>query len=1158
MTNKNLLRILFAEDVPSDADLAVRELKKEGLRFEQKRVDTRDEFIKALKVYKPDIVISDYAMPSYNGIQALKDAHEFDPSIPFILCTGSQNEEIAVKCIKAGADDYILKDNLSRLGPAVVNSINKAKLLREKEDAETALKESEEKYRRIFENVQDLYYETSIEGTILEVSPSIEILSNGQYRRDDLIGKSISEFYSDPGQRQFLLTELKEHGSVTDFGILLKNRDGSTVPCSISSKISFDARGCPEKIIGSIRDISERKKADDTLKESAEFNSSLLQTIPFGMDIVDNEGTILFLSDNFKRIFSEEAIGKKCWEIYREDKKQCVYCPLIGGIKIGVTGAKEFHGIIGGKIFDISHTGMMFEGKEAMLEIFQDITERKRTEKALDESEIRYRQLVTQSPDGIFIIALSGKFISVNRAICDSLRYTEKELLSINLMEIVPEKYHSLHKQRLSAILNGDSPDGKAEYEIRGKDGINHFVEVLSVPYYKGKEIVGFQGIARDIADRKKAEEVLRESESSLRNAQEIAKMGSWEWDMITQKTNWSDNYFAIHGFKPDEIKPDFELFRRRINPDDVHLLDESHAKIMKDKTPSSFELRLTQPDGTLKWIQNNISPVIEDDKIVKLKGVIIDITERKQAEKELLKYRDHLEELVNERTEELRKAKKEAEEANNAKSDFLANMSHEIRTPMNAILGYTELLSSMLVDQIQKNYINSIKSSGRSLLTLINDILDLSKIEAGKLEMEYDYVDTHSFFSEFERIFSLKVSEKGLKFILDITSGTPAGIYIDEARVRQIVFNLIGNAIKFTSEGKIVIKVFTENPRIVSSSKEKSEELIDLIIEVQDTGIGISKKLQKAIFEPFIQGIDSKKYGGTGLGLTITRRLTALMNGTIHLQSEPGKGSTFIVRIPEIAYLRDFSETTIDIHIDPAGIIFEKASILIADDVEHNRSYLRDALKNSGLKIVEAEDGIAAYNLAKKIIPDLIIADIRMPIMDGFQLLDKIKTDIKLKHIPVIAYSASVLHDQKERIHDSKFVGLLIKPVKVAELYLELMNFLPYKSTKLAEPDKPLSEVDLIGEITNLPGLIHSLETGFYATWKTFAVRQPIGEIRDFGKNLIQLGMDHNSSIITAYGKELINAADSFNIEALIKLIGKYKSIIESLKNSTKNLTND
>jgi CheY-like chemotaxis protein len=338
-----------------------------------------------------------------------------------------------------------------------------------------------------------------------------------------------------------------------------------------------------------------------------------------------------------------------------------------------------------------------------------------------------------------------------------------------------------------------------------------------------------------------------------------------------------------------------------------------------------------------------------------------------------------------------------------------------------------------------------------------------------------------------------------------------------------------------------------------VSYSKEKTEELIDLIIEVKDTGIGISKELQEVIFEPFVQERDYKHYGGTGLGLAITRRLTVLMNGTINLKSELGKGSTFTVRIPEITYQRDFSGTNIDIQIDPAEIIFEEAIILIADDVQHNRSYLRDALKNTKLKVFEAEDGIAGYKLAKEIVPDLIIADIRMPKMDGFQLLNKIKTDKKLKHIPVIAYSASVLKAQKERIHNSEFTGLLIKPVKVTELYLELMNILPYKSTRVTEHDKTLFEVDLIGEITDLPGLIQSLETSFYATWKTFAVTQSIKEIREFGKNLSQLGLDHNSSIITGYGKDLISAADSFNIGAILKLIGKYKIIIESLKDSTK-----
>lgn len=756
------------------------------------------------------------------------------------------------------------------------------------------------------------------------------------------------------------------------------------------------------------------------------------------------------------------------------------------------------------------------------------------------------------SADTLLLINQQGRIVYANKEVLNMLGYTIEEVKSKTIVDLSPADRIDEYLNLFSRALK----EGKLSFEldILRKDGDIISTDLNSVLLPNGLLFAS----CRDITEKKQAQKELLEYRDHL---EELVKERTKELEFYMDETrdlyeNAPCGYQSIDahgkyvrinntelnwlGYTQDELI-DKIGFADLLTPESSEMFKSTFPVFMKKGELNNLEFEMIRKDGSTFIVFLNATAIYDaDGKFLKSRSTLFDITDRKLAE------------------EALNKAKKEAEEANKAKSEFLANMSHEIRTPMNAVLGYTELLSSTPVDQTQKDYINSIKSSGRSLLTLINDILDLSKIEAGKLDLQYDYIDTYSFFTEFERIFYLKVSEKGLKFILDITSGTPAGIYIDEARLRQIVFNLIGNAVKFTSEGKITLKVFTENPQIVNYSKEKSEELIDLIIEVQDTGSGISKELEEAIFEPFVQGSDNKNHGGTGLGLTITRRLTALMNGTINVHSKPGKGSTFTVRVPEIAYLRDFSKTSVDIQIDPSKIVFEKALILIADDVEHNRSYLRDALKYTRLKIVEAEDGITAYKLTKEIVPDLIIADILMPKMDGFQLLDKIKTDKKLKHIPVIAYSASVLKDQKERIHNSEFAGLLIKPVKVAELYLELMNFLPYKSTKAAESEKPLSEVDLIGEITNLPGLIHSLETDFYTTWETFAVRQPIGEIRDFGKNLIQSGMDHNSSIITGYGRELISAADSFNIEAILKLIGKYKGIIESLKDSAKNLNND
>jgi|WetSurMetagenome_2_1015567.scaffolds.fasta_scaffold11476_3 signal transduction histidine kinase/DNA-binding NtrC family response regulator len=524
---------------------------------------------------------------------------------------------------------------------------------------------------------------------------------------------------------------------------------------------------------------------------------------------------------------------------------------------------------------------------------------------------------------------------------------------------------------------------------------------------------------------------------------------------------------------------------------------------------------------------------------------------ELKKDEEKIRAFNTELEQRISERTAQL-------DAANKAKSEFLANMSHEIRTPMNAVLGYAELLGFMLEDKTQRDYLESIKSSGRSLLILINDILDLSKIEAGKLELQFEFVNSQSFFSEFERIFSLRVSEKGLKFILEISSGTPAGLYIDDARLRQIILNLIGNAVKFTEKGSIKLKIYTENPQIVKYSKDKTEEFIDLIIEVRDTGIGISKEMQEEIFDPFVQvqGQDVKKYGGTGLGLAITQRLVQLMNGTITLNSQLKKGSTFKIKISEVSYLRDFEKRTEEIHLDPADILFEKAIILVADDVEHNRKYLIDALSKANIEIVEATDGQEAFSLAKKIVPDLIITDIRMPVLDGFDLLKKLKSDNELKHIPVIAYSASVMKAQKDRIQSSEFAGLLIKPVQVTELYLELMNNLPYKSIKAPESEQSASEINFTEEISDLPGLIHSLDTQFKDIWMTFGIRQPIDEVLEFGNQLAKLGKNHNAVMITEYGKDLISAADSFNIEAILNLIRKYPGFIELLKGKKNNKT--
>jgi len=326
---------------------------------------------------------------------------------------------------------------------------------------------------------------------------------------------------------------------------------------------------------------------------------------------------------------------------------------------------------------------------------------------------------------------------------------------------------------------------------------------------------------------------------------------------------------------------------------------------------------------------------------------------------------------------------------------------------------------------------------------------------------------------------------------------------------------------------------------------------VVDLHIEVADTGIGIPEESINDIFGSFIQVRTKMSQGGTGLGLAISQKLVQLMDGSIEAKSVYGKGSTFIVKIPEVPYLVSYEGSGPNIEMDPSMIVFDKAQILVVDDVEENRRYLKDALRDTDLEVIEAVNGRDALEILKITLPDLIISDIRMPVMDGFALLEVIKSDDRLKHIPVIAYSASVMKEQKEKIHKSLFAGLLMKPVKLTDLYFELIHVLPYKT----KAEKPVAEDEALkysnSEVKNLGDMIAALEGDYSVKWKTFELRQPIGEIKEFGNNLLALAKEHNCRLVEDYGSDLVAAASNFNIDGILRLIREYQEIIKKLKSN-------
>jgi len=543
-------------------------------------------------------------------------------------------------------------------------------------------------------------------------------------------------------------------------------------------------------------------------------------------------------------------------------------------------------------------------------------------------------------------------------------------------------------------------------------------------------------------------ETALHRSQAMLARTEQIAHVGGWEWDVANDRTTWSDELFHLFKLNPADGAPAFADHHRYYDPDDMQRLKEAVEAAVASGTPYEMELCAIRSDGVRRiCLARGYAEFGSDNKVTRLFGSLQDITEQKQAEKQLLEANRQLEAAMD-RANELAA---QAEAANRAKSEFLANMSHEIRTPMNGVIGMAQLLRFTNPTAEQADYLDNLELSCQNLLTLINDILDLSKIESGKMELEYVDFSLQQSIQEVTTSQISLIRQKGLQLITTIQDQVPELLYGDSLRFKQILLNLLGNAIKFTESGTITISVM-----VVSYQ----DQTCRIRLEISDTGIGMTSETISRIFNSFEQADNSttRRFGGSGLGLSICRRLTQLMGGEICAESTIGKGSTFRIEIP-------FQVSTLQLQTRPdrpqeLTALNGKTGLklLVAEDNTMNAATTVAMLKRLGHQAEVAVNGRNALELWHTGRFDAILMDIQMPVMDGCIAVSILREQEQKTggHIPVIAMTAFALQGDRERFLAQGFDGYISKPIDMYLLDRELMRLSYTQPTSLTTDSTP------------------------------------------------------------------------------------------------------
>jgi len=639
-----------------------------------------------------------------------------------------------------------------------------------------------------------------------------------------------------------------------------------------------------------------------------------------------------------------------------------------------------------------------------MLGTHTDITEIKRKEEEL-------QAFLDEAHDLIQSVDQQGDYVYVNRAWSQTLGYSREEALGLSMFNVIDPEYIP-HCQKMFRTLLKEQKTVFINVVLRSKAGKAVRAEGNVGVYQQADGRLVTRAILRDVTLRYEAQQALSRTKELLEQTSKIARVGGWEIDLETGQVHWTEmtkEIFEVDAdFVPDQGSG-FEFCKEGRFRDAVQQLTE---RAILEGTAFDEELQIVTARGHERWVRIIGHAERRQERTIRLYGTVQDVEAQKQAKEKLVQ------------------ATEEARSASRAKSEFLANMSHEIRTPLNGVIGFTDLLMKTRMDDTQQQYMHTIHYSAHALMELINDILDFSKIEAGRMEISKETTDLWQFFAQISDIVKPHLSDKDIELLFNIDPQLPQYARVDPIRLRQIMINLLGNAIKFTESGEIEVLV----ERIV---KQQDDQSAAYRFVVRDTGVGIDPKRQEAIFHAFSQedSSTSRKYGGTGLGLAITNQLLKLMGSQLELTSTLGKGSTFSFHLRLEVEDTDPNSPKINVPIH---------RVLVVDDHEKNCEIIRDSLSLLNIQADMAYNGIEALQKLEQQAYDAMIVDYYMPFMDGLQVIQKIRETMQLdsRKLPIVLLHSST---EDNKINEMRRIlgiqQVVSKPITFERLKFVLQN---------------------------------------------------------------------------------------------------------------------